>query len=187
MKAQPVDRLSQVRSAAGPHASRDSCYLTARSERQLRAGVVPLSRLPRLCPFCQGRTIIGHGQRIRLAHDDRHEHIRVRRGRCLPCRKTFTILPDWLAPFGHYSLRCRQQTCERIAAGVAVEQAAPDCLDVTRSPDATTVRRWAQRRAVSIWRWFRVLSGRRLLPLPTIFAWDLTALCRMLPFEARSP
>ena len=127
------------------------------------------------------------GQRIRLAHDDRHEHIRVRRGRCLPCRKTFTILPDWLAPFGHYSLRCRQQTCERIAAGVAVEQAAPDCLDVTRSPDATTVRRWAQRRAVSIWRWFRVLSGRRLLPLPTIFAWDLTALCRMLPFEARSP
>ena len=34
------------------------------SERQLRARVVPFGILPRLCPFCQDRTIIGHGQRM---------------------------------------------------------------------------------------------------------------------------
>ena len=39
-----------------------------------------------------------------------------------PCRKTFTILPDWLAPSGHYSLRCRQQACERIAAGILLSK-----------------------------------------------------------------
>ena len=46
-----------------------------------------------------------------------------------PCRKTFTILPHWLAPSGHYSLHCRQQACERIAAGDSAEQAAPHCKD----------------------------------------------------------
>jgi hypothetical protein len=58
---------------------------------------------------CRDETIIGHGRRLRQGHDDRHECIWVRRGICQPCSKTFTILPDWLAPSGHYSLRCRQQ------------------------------------------------------------------------------
>jgi hypothetical protein len=39
----------------------------------------------------------------------------VRRGICRSCKKTFTILPDWLAPVAHYSLHCRKQACERIA------------------------------------------------------------------------
>ena len=68
-------------------------------------------------------------------HDDQRECIWVRRGICRPCGKTFTILPDWLAPSGHYTLRCRQQACERIAAGESAEQAAPHCKDPTRSPD----------------------------------------------------
>jgi hypothetical protein len=34
-------------------------------------------------------------------------------------------LPDWLVPLGHYSLRCRQQAYERIAAGDSAEQARP--------------------------------------------------------------
>jgi Domain of unknown function (DUF6431) len=132
-------------------------------------------------------TIIGHGLRLRVAHDDHHECIWVRRGRCQPCKKTFTILPDWLAPFGHYSLRCREQACERICAGIAVEQAAPDCRDSTRSPDPTTVRRWAQRRLLSVWCWFRTLTDQDFLRPPTIFAWDLAAVCRILLIEARSP
>jgi hypothetical protein len=150
--------------------------------------VIPLERLPRRCPVCQGDTIIGHGRRRRQCHDDQHQCIWVRRGRCKPCGKTFTVLPDWLAPAGHYSLHCRQQSCERIAAGDSAEQAAPHCKDSTRLPDPSTVRRWAQRRLVSMWCWIKLrVADPYFLQTPTIAAWDLSALCRILPIEARSP
>jgi hypothetical protein len=147
-----------------------------------------LDRLPRRCPACRDDTIVGHGRRFRQGHDDQHDCIWVRRGICQPCRKTFTILPDWLAPYGHYSLHCRQQSCERIAGGDSAEQAAPHCKDPTRLPDPSTVRRWAQRRLLSVWYWLRAgAQGEHFLQTPTILAWDLAALCRILPIEARSP
>ena len=189
MKARPADRhFARDRSAAGLHASRDSVYRTARGERQHRAGVIPLALLPRRCPICRDDTIIGHGRRLRQSHDDRHADIWVRRGVCQPCSKTFTILPHWLAPYGHYSLQCRQQACERIAAGDSLERAAPHCKDPTRLSDPSTLRRWAQRRLLSVWCWVRAgAPGEHFLRAPTILAWDLGALCRILPIEARSP
>jgi hypothetical protein len=112
----------------------------------------------------------------------------VRRGICEPCGKTFTILPDWLAPSGHFTLRCRQQACERIADGESAEQAAPYCKDPARLPDPSTVRRWAQRRLLSLWCWIGVgAHGHNFLSTPTILAWDLAALCHILPIEASSP
>jgi hypothetical protein len=112
----------------------------------------------------------------------------VRRGICQPCGKTFTILPDWLAPSGHYTLHCRQQACERIAAGESAEQAAPHCKDPTRLPDPSSVRRWAQRRLLSVWCWLTTRAiGAHFLEVPTILAWDLGAVCRILPIEASSP
>jgi len=112
----------------------------------------------------------------------------VRRGICLPCGKTFTILPDWLTPSGHYSLYCRQQSCERIGAGDSAEQAVPHCKDPGRLPDPSTLRRWAQRRLISVWYWVRAcVQGEHFLRTPTILAWDLVAFCRILPIEARSP
>jgi hypothetical protein len=151
-------------------------------------GLIPLELLPRQCPVCQNHTIIGHGQRLRQAHDDWHESIWVRRGICPPCRKTFTVLPDWLAPFGHYTLHCRQQACERIAAGESAEQAAPHCKDPTRLPDSSSVRRWAQRRLLSVWCWLTTgATWVHFLRAPTIVAWDLRALRRILPIEANSP
>jgi hypothetical protein len=97
-------------------------------------------------------------------------------------------LPDWLAPSGHYSLHCRQQSCERIAAGESAEQATPQCKDPTRLPDPSTVRRWAQRRLISLWCWIQAGAiGQHSLQTPTILAWDLEAFCRILPLEARSP
>jgi len=145
-----------------------------------------LDLLPRLCPLCQDNTVIGHGRRLRQAHDDQHQRIWVRRGICRPCGKTFTVLPNWLVPSGHFSLRCRQQACQRIAAGETAEQAAPHCKDPSRLPDASTVRRWAHRRLLSLGCWVGT-KGQRFLHAPTILAWDLAALCRILPFEARSP
>jgi len=150
--------------------------------------VIALDLLPRRCPLCGEDTIIGHGQRLRHAHDSEHERIWVRRGICEPCRKTFTILPDWLAPSTHFTLHCRQQACEHIAAGDSAEQAAPHCKDPTRLPDASTVRRWTQRRLVSLWCWIKAgVQHQGFFQSPTIVAWDLGAVCRILPIEARSP
>ena len=113
----------------------------------------------------------------------------VRRGICRPCAKTFTILPDWLAPSGRYSLHCRQQACERIAAGESAEQAAPHCKDPTRLPDPSTVRRWAQRRWLSVWCLADGRSHRRstFWGRPPSLPGTSAAVCRILPIEARSP
>jgi hypothetical protein len=158
------------------------------AEDKADPGVIVLDLLPRRCPVCGRDTIIGHGRRPRQCHDNRHDCIWVRRGICEPCKKTFTILPDWLVPFGHYSLHCRQQSCERIAAGDSAAQAAPHCKDATRLPDPSTVRRWAQRRLISVWCWIKMgVKNRHFLRTPTILAWDLGALRRILPMEARSP
>jgi hypothetical protein len=90
-------------------------------------------------------------------------------------------LPDWLAPAGHYSLHCRQQSCERIAAGDSAEH-APHCKDATRLPDPSTVRWWAQRRLIGVWCWIKAgVKDPHFLQTPTIVAWDLSALCRILP------
>jgi hypothetical protein len=72
--------------------------------------------------------------------------------------------------------------------GDSAEQAAPYCKDPTRLPDPSTVRRWAQRRLLSVWCWSRASAqSEHFLQTPTILAWDLSALCRILPIEARSP
>ena len=150
--------------------------------------MIPLDLLPRRCPVCGNHTIIGHGRRLRQAHDDGHERIWVRRGICRPCRKTFTALPDWLAPSAPFTLHCRQQACEHIAAGDTAEQSVPHCKDPAYLPDPSTVRRWAQRRLVSLWCWIKAgVKDRHFLRTPTILAWDLAALCRILPLEANSP
>jgi hypothetical protein len=150
--------------------------------------VIPLNLLPRLCPVCHGQSIIGHGRRRRQAHDDRRDFIWIRRGICHLCRSTFTVLPRSLAPSAAFSLRCRRLACDRIAAGESIEQAAPHCLDLSRSPDPSTIRRWALRRLLSVACWLMggVMSDA-FWSSPTILAWDLAALCRILPLGARSP
>ena len=187
MKAGPQIETWQGRSAAA-FTPAVILFIALPEVDNIDPGVIPLNLLPRQCPVCRNHTVIGHGRRLRLAHDDRHERIWARRGVCHPCGKTFTVLPDWLAPSGHFSLRCRQQACECIAAGDSVEQAAPHCKDPSRSPDPSTLRRWAQRRVLSVCCWLKAGAiGQHFLAAPTIVAWDLGALCRILPIEAKSP
>jgi hypothetical protein len=73
-------------------------------------------------------------------------------------------------------------------AGDSVEEAAPHCKDPSRSPDPSTLRRWAHRRLFSVCCWLKAGAiGEYPLRAPTILAWDLGAVCRILPIEASSP
>jgi len=152
---------------------------------------IPLALLPRRCPLCGNRTIIGHGRRIKQAHDERHARIQIRRGLCRPCQTTFTVLPDWSPPSGIYSLHCRQQAWELSRQSDSIwERSIPDVADASRSPDPSTVRRWAERLlqvgillTAKLWQ----VAGWSAATSPTILAWDWTAIRRILPIEARSP
>ena len=153
---------------------------------------IDLQQMPRWCPLCQRASIIGHGQRRKPAHDAQQDCIWVRRGLCRLCGKTFTILPSWSPPYGHYSLRCRQQAWDAVSTnGVGWEQAAPHCKDPTRLPDPSTLRRWAWRRLVSLWygakAWMWGLAVWKFLQPPTILAWDWAAAGRILLLKANSP
>jgi hypothetical protein len=133
--------------------------------------------LPRQCPACRQMAVIGNGRRLRSAYDGEHDRIRVRRGRCKCCGHTVTVLPVRCIPGGWYGLIARQQAIERIAAGTAVEQAAPDCLDPNRIADPSTVRRWCWRRIESL---ACVLCAFVLCEVTTLFAWDWRAAVRIL-------
>jgi len=58
-------------------------------------------------------SIIGHGRRRKQAHDEDHDWIQIRRGICNLCGKTFTFLPPFSSPYGHYSLIARSQALRR--------------------------------------------------------------------------
>jgi hypothetical protein len=98
----------------------------------------------RRCPVCGQDSIIGHGRRRKQAHDEYHDWIRIRRGRCVRCGRTFTFLPVFSLPYTHYSLLARcQALLRRMAEPCSWEKAVPRCKDPDRQPDPSTVRRWS--------------------------------------------
>jgi len=98
----------------------------------------------RQCPVCEHGSIIGHGRRRKQAHDEHHDWIGVRRGRCSGCGKTFTFL-SWLSlPYTHYSVLARCQALRRrFVEHYSWEQATPTLKDPDRVPDSSTLRRWS--------------------------------------------
>jgi hypothetical protein len=98
----------------------------------------------RLCPICQRDSIIGHGHRRKQAHDEHHDWIGIRRGRCSNCGMTFTFLPLFSLPYTHFSLLARCQALwRRFKEHCSWEKAAPTLKDSDRLPDASTLRRWS--------------------------------------------
>jgi hypothetical protein len=98
----------------------------------------------RRCPACEHDSIIGHGRRRKQAHDEHHDWIGIRRGRCPGCGKTFTFLPLLSPPYTHYSLLARCQSLRRrFAEHCSWEEAMPTLKDPNRVPDPSTLRRWA--------------------------------------------
>lgn len=99
----------------------------------------------RRCPVCEQETIVGHGRRRKQAHDEHHDWIRIRRGRCVSCGTTFTFLPVFSLPYTHYSLLARcQALLRRFVEHCSWEEAAPKFKDADRVADSSTVRRWSE-------------------------------------------
>jgi hypothetical protein len=89
-----------------------------------------------VCPRCQGKCK-RHGWRERKARTREETVIlRVLRIFCPYCHRTFTILPDFLKPYGRYIQDVRQEAILAQLAGVPAEQAAGP------GPAVETVRRW---------------------------------------------
>ncbi len=89
-------------------------------------------------------SIIGHGRRSKQAHDEHHDWIRIRRGRCLSCGKTFTFLPLLSLPYTHYSLLARAQALRRrFTEHCSWEEALPNLKNANCLPDPSTLRRWS--------------------------------------------
>jgi hypothetical protein len=98
----------------------------------------------RFCPICKRDSIVGHGHRRKQAHDEHHDWIGIRRGRCSNCGTTFTFLPLFSLPYTHFSLFARCQALwRRIEEHCSWERASPKLKDPDRVPDASTVRRWS--------------------------------------------
>jgi len=161
------------------------------SENKTDPGLIafPLRLLPRRCPVCGNRTIVGHGRRRKQAHDQLHDRVWIRRGRCRPCHITFTILPVWSPPYGHYSLHCRQQAWESLREGNSWEESVPNTKDPDRMPDPSTLRRWAGR-LFCLWILLAAklspATGRNIFGPSTILAWDWSAVRLILPVEVNS-
>jgi hypothetical protein len=99
----------------------------------------------RRCPVCKQDSIVGHGRRRKQAHDEHHDWIGIRRGRCVQCGKTVTFLPVFSLPYTHYSLLARCQAfLLRFVEHFCWDQALPKLKDPDRLPDPSTVRRWSQ-------------------------------------------
>ncbi|MGH9785948.1 MAG: DUF6431 domain-containing protein [Terriglobia bacterium] len=97
----------------------------------------------RRCPICSQDSIVGHGRRRKQAHDEDHDRIQIRRGLCNLCGKTFTFLPPFSPPYGHYTLIARSQALRRyFVEGCGWENAAPSVKDPDRVADPSTLRRW---------------------------------------------
>jgi hypothetical protein len=103
------------------------------------------SPIRRRCPICLQDSIVGHGRRRKQAHDQSHDWIAIRRGRCRSCDKTFTFLPPFSPPYTHYSLIARSQALRRyFEEHRSWESAAPLVKDPDRVADPSTLRRWFQ-------------------------------------------
>jgi Domain of unknown function (DUF6431) len=97
----------------------------------------------RRCPICEQDSIVGHGRRRKQAHDEFHEWIWIRRGRCLLCGTTFTFLPLLSLPYTHFSLLARSRALwRRVQEHCSWEKAMPQLKSADRVPDGSTVRRW---------------------------------------------
>jgi hypothetical protein len=89
-------------------------------------------------PFVSAIQSSGMARRRKQAHDEDHDWIQIRRGLCNLCGKTFTFLPPFSPPYGHYSLIARSQALRRyFLEDCSWEAAAPLVKDPDHVADSS--------------------------------------------------
>jgi integrase len=101
------------------------------------------TEIVRKCPICLCDSIIGHGRRRKQAHDEDHDWIPIRRGRCNLCGKTFTLLPV-RSPLGY------GRSHQRVAAGLRLRQPSRVIVPLSAEEVATFWRSFHSCRDLAI-------------------------------------
>ena len=93
-----------------------------------------------LCPICQDHTLVMHGfyqRKLRL--DENIESLPILRVFCVRCGKTHAILPDFIAPYRHFSATHIAEVVAKVLEGEQTVETA------SGSQETSTTQRWVQR------------------------------------------
>lgn len=91
------------------------------------------------CPIC-GQYLDNHGYYERIViHENSKDSLLIFRGKCVECKKTHAILPDFIAPYRHYAMSVISVTIEE-----TTDELIPVEL-VSGPQDICTAQRWLNR------------------------------------------
>lgn len=138
----------------------------------------------RLCPTCTSRFLSRHGSAGRwVCFVSATLRITIFRLRCRPCGLTFTLLPDFLLPFGHYAAAVVEAAAGMYLAGagsyravaVALTDAglSEDDLRLSNPTDATDAK-CLQPGHQRIHAWVTRVAERAVADVQTAAAWATT-------------
>jgi predicted nucleic acid-binding Zn ribbon protein len=103
----------------------------------------------RKCPICGGR-LRRHGRYFRsVVYGQLLERLPVYRYLCPRCEKTFSLLPAFVRPYGHFGLCVREAAARTLAKGGKVDALADR---LCRSGSAGGVSGRTLRRWLRVWR-----------------------------------
>jgi transposase-like protein len=97
-----------------------------------------LSQIEFVCPICKEPTRF-HGfysRKVKIDNENKEELI-IARVKCTSCERTHAILPDFIAPYKHYSAVEIEKVVEHADSGVSAEQ-------IETPAEISTVRRWVR-------------------------------------------
>lgn len=105
---------------------------------------------PTVCPSCGHQTLHRHGKYSRCVYtEDQRVPITVLRFLCTACRRTISILPDFIGRHQQISWAMQEQVCAACDNGLSMQKTAATVAPPTGPISPRTVSRW--------WRKWRVL------------------------------
>lgn len=92
-------------------------------------------RDPKICPICRGQLkFYDHVPRVIRSESGKIEHVKIRRFRCVECKKMHRELPDNLMPY--------KQFRADIIAGIVDGSIEVQDLEFEDYPCEMTMKRW---------------------------------------------
>jgi hypothetical protein len=116
---------------------------------------------PGMCPLCGGvDCLIGHGYYVRKPKGmDGRGVVWIKRWLCRLCRRTLSVLPDFLFAFRHYVVRVIQAVIEeRIGCGKSWARVERVCAR-GGAPARRTMQRWCVSFALQASRWLGAVQA----------------------------